>query len=148
MDKTSGLPVFTIRFLPTVFVVVWCAFCWPVTGIAQTKKNEVAENPLRPVITGYGVETFKVGPLLYKADFSQADDWDVQLQEKPDSRLQPRVVKTAEMLDVYAADVGCTAWLKREFVGPIVIVFLMRCPENTQHDPGITPRVKAKSMLP
>ena len=140
MDKTSGLPMFTMIFSPIVFVAVWLTLCSPVTGIAQTKKNEVVENLLRPVITGYGVGTFKVGALLYKADFSQADDWDVQLQEKPDSRLQPRVVKTAEMLDVYAADVGCTAWLKREFVGPIAIVFRMRCPENTQHDPGITPR--------
>ena len=90
MDKTSGLPMFTMIFSPIVFVAVWLTLCSPVTGIAQTKKNEVVENLLRPVITGYGVETFKVGPLLYKADFSQADDWDCLLYTSPSPRDRTR----------------------------------------------------------
>ncbi len=123
-----------------VFVGALWALCLPTAGVAQTKTDGLIENSLRPVVAGYGVETFKVGDLLYKADFSEVDDWDVQLQEKPGSPLRPRVQRTAEMLDVYAAEVGCTAWLKRELAGPITIVFRIRCPEQTQHDQGITPR--------
>ena len=96
--------------------------------------------PLRPVVAGYGVESFTVGEQLYATDFDDPENWDIQLQERADSPLKGRFAFADGMLDIYAPNTGCTAWLKRDFEGPLAIVYRFRCPKETQRDEGISPR--------
>ena len=125
--------------MKSLALMFWLLCC--VSSSAQTTVDHAeSEEALRPVVAGYGADTFEVGDLLYETDFSDSEHWDVQLQAKPDSPLQPRISLTGGMLDVYAADVGCTVWLKQKFSEPVAIVYRMRCPLETQQDKGIMPR--------
>ena len=42
----------------------------------------------------------------------------LQIQPKPDSELKPRVSMENGVLDIYAPERGCTAWLKQSFERP------------------------------
>lgn len=96
--------------------------------------------PHSPVIAGYGVGTFKVAELLYETDFSDADKWVLQIQPQPESTLEPRTSMEDGVLDIYAPERGCTAWLNQPFSGPIAITYRVRCPLDTLDDPGIQAR--------
>ena len=125
------------RFL----LVLGCALLinLPQARAAETSADESAD-PLRPVVAGYGVDAFTVGEQLYATDFDDPENWDIQLQERADSPLEGRFTFADGMLDIYAPNTGCTAWLKRDFEGPLAIVYRFRCPKETQRDEGISPR--------
>ncbi len=97
-------------------------------------------NPDAPVVAGYGVDTFQVGGLLYQTDFSDVDQWVLQMQPQPESELVPRTSLEDGVLDIYAPGRGCTAWLNRPFTGPIVITYKVLCPLDTLGDEGIQAR--------
>ena len=93
-----------------------------------------------PIVAGHGVGTFQVGELLYATDFSDTEHWTLQIDADQDSQLKPRVVADNGMLDIYAPQAGVTGWLNRSFSGPIAITYRVRCPLETQGDPGIQAR--------
>ena len=103
--------------------------------VAPEAHPKAASNDDAPVVAGYGVGTFAVGELLYETDFSDAEQWTLQIQPKPDSDLKPRVSMDNGMLDVYAPERGCTAWLNDPFEGPIVITYQVRCPAGNAEGP-------------
>ena len=93
-----------------------------------------------PIVAGHGVGTFQVGELLYATDFSDTENWTLQIDAAQDSQLKPRVLADNGMLDIYAPQAGVTGWLNRSFSGPIAITYRVRCPLETQGDPGIQAR--------
>lgn len=93
-----------------------------------------------PVVVGYGTEAFTIGKELYSSDFSDKENWTLQIQRMDGSKLKDRVVFGKGMMDLYMPDRGCTAWLDRKFSGPITIVYQVRCPLETLKDDGIQAR--------
>ncbi|MDF7808362.1 DUF6250 domain-containing protein [Pontiellaceae bacterium B12219] len=89
------------------------------------------EETIQPLVLGYGEDAFTVGELLYETDFSDADDWVLQISENPNSDAEAVVQLEDGMMDLYMPALGCTAWLDEEFEGPIAIVYQVRCPLET-----------------
>ncbi len=95
----------------------------------------VTEEP-QPKILGYGEELFTIGKELYSTDFSDEENWAVQVSV--DDEAYPQQVSFGGgMLDLYMPQHGCTAWLKKKFKGPITIVYNVRCPIETMNDDGV-----------
>lgn len=86
---------------------------------------------IQPLVLGYGEEAFSVGKLLYSADFSDTEDWSIQISENTESDAESVVKMGDGVMDLYMPAMGCTAWLKKKFEGPIAIVFERRCPLDT-----------------
>lgn len=92
---------------------------------------------LKPQVLGYGQETFTIGKELYSTDFTDKDNWVIQVEKNPDSKNKERIKMQGGVLDLYMPKRGCTAWLNQKFSGPITIVYQVRCPSGTQDDEGI-----------
>ena len=90
-------------------------------------------------VVGYGVGTFSIGEELFRTDFSDSSQWTIQVEQK-DEPLKERIKFGDGMLDLYMPARGCTAWLKKKFVGPIMITYQVRCPLETIHFPEIQAR--------
>ncbi|MDF7798587.1 DUF6250 domain-containing protein [Pontiellaceae bacterium B1224] len=85
----------------------------------------------KPIVMGAGVETFTVGEKLYSTDFSDPENWVLQMSENTESDAEAIVEMGDGMMDLFMPAMGCTAWLKQKFVGPIAIVYQARCPLET-----------------
>lgn len=90
----------------------------------------------KSLVMGYGKEAFTLGKELYSTNFSDKENWVVQVSTD-DTSLDERVAFEDGMLDLYMPKRGCTAWLNTKFSGPITIVYQVRCPIDTQDDDGI-----------
>lgn len=98
-----------------------------VAGCQSGKQHADGE----PWVIGYGEEAFTVGELLYSTDFSDAENWVHQISENPNSDKEGVIKMEDGMMDLYMPALGCTAWLKNKFEGPVAIVFQRRCPLET-----------------
>lgn len=105
-----------------------------VAGVLAADERPAAE----PLVLGYGEEVFALGRELYSTDFSDTNNWVIQVSTD-DTTHDERVTFEDGVLDLYMPKRGCTAWLNRKFRGPITIVYNVRCPVETRDDEGILP---------
>ncbi len=122
---------FILGVLTTLLVIYGCS-CDVGQGQADVDK-------VKPVIAGYGVDMFEVGELLYSDDFSNLDDWIVQIQPV-EGFGEPAVAAADNVLDAYLPARGCTIWNKNKFHGRIAIVYEVVCPEAQQEVEGLQVR--------
>lgn len=92
------------------------------------------------VVTGYGTGSFTIGDLLYETDFSDKENWVLQIQEDPGAPKAAKVKMDGGILDCYMPATGCTAWLNKSFTGPIAIVYQVKCPLETINGDSIQAR--------
>lgn len=83
-----------------------------------------------PEVLGYGKDTFTIGEELYSTDFSDKDNWVIQVSTD-NTDYQERIKIEDGILDLYMPKRGCTAWLNKKFSGPITITYQVRCPSET-----------------
>lgn len=103
-----------------------------VGGLSGCQTHKPASGAgVEPLVLGYGKEAFTVGKLLYATDFSDTENWVNQISENPDSNAAAVVKMGDGIMDLYMPALGCTAWLKKKFEGPIAIVYQVRCPLET-----------------
>lgn len=96
--------------------------------LAGCQSAKMSEEP-QAVVVGYGEDLFTVGELLYETDFSDhAENWVLQISENPKSDVPAEVKFEDGMMDLYMPALGCTAWLKKKFEGPIAITYQVKCP--------------------
>ncbi|MGJ8650160.1 MAG: DUF6250 domain-containing protein [Opitutaceae bacterium] len=95
-----------------------------------------AQADIKPQVLGYGKEAFTIGQELYATDFSDPENWVVQVSTD-NTEYRERVAFKDGMLDLYMPKRGCTAWLNKKFSGPITITYQVRCPVETKDDDGI-----------
>jgi hypothetical protein len=101
----------------------------------------IAETGPQPVVIGYGEEAFAIGELQYETDFSDQKNWVIQIQEKAKESDEDARVKIEDgILDLYMPAIGCTAWLKKKFTGPVAIVYQVKCPVETANGDSIQAR--------
>lgn len=93
----------------------------------------------KPVVKGIGKGLFEVGSLLHEDDFSDLDQWVVQVQPKNADVPDPRVEAKDNRLEVFVPARGATVWFKPHLSGPVAIVYQVRAPEMPD-TPGIVPR--------
>lgn len=86
--------------------------------------------PAEPQVLGYGEATFTIGEELYSTDFTDKDNWVIQVSTD-NTEYQEKVKIEDGVLDLYMPKRGCTAWLNKEFSGPITVVYQVRCPSAT-----------------
>ncbi|MGJ8641665.1 MAG: DUF6250 domain-containing protein [Opitutaceae bacterium] len=96
-----------------------------------------AQADVKPLVIGYGQDTFTIGKELYSTDFSDQENWVIQVDQNTDSPLKERIKVRDGILDLYMPARGCTAWLNQKFSGPITIIYEVRCPTSTEDDDGI-----------
>ncbi|MGJ8653883.1 MAG: DUF6250 domain-containing protein [Opitutaceae bacterium] len=118
--------------------VLTIAFAAILSACAHTDSKSAAE--VEPVVVGYGTDMFTVGELLYQSDFSDEENWQLQIQKDPGAKEQPKVKIGDGMLDLYMPATGCTAWLKKKFSGPIAITYEVKCPLETINGDSIQAR--------
>jgi hypothetical protein len=100
-----------------------------------------SQNGPKPVVIGYGEKAFTIGQKLYETDFSDTENWQLQIQQKASASAEDAVVKMEDgIMDLYMPAIGCTAWLKQKFEGPIAIVYQVKCPLETINDESIMAR--------
>lgn len=102
--------------------------------------NPQATATVEPIVAGYGAETFTIGKLLYETDFSDTENWTLQIQEQKDPNLKERIKIEDGIMDLYMPSMGCTAWLNKKLSGPIAITYEVRCPEETDNGDSIQAR--------
>jgi hypothetical protein len=105
-----------------VMLIAALAGAWSLNAAAE--KQSTAE----PLVLGYGKAAFSIGELQYETDFSDKGNWVFQIQRSEDPSEKGEVKVEGGMLDLYMPAIGCTAWLKQKFEGPITIVYQVRCP--------------------
>ncbi len=113
-------------------ISTFCLGAWMAAGLVQADKP----SPAKPLVLGYGTTAFSIGKELYSTDFSDAENWVVQVSTD-NTTFDERVKFEDGILDLYMPKRGCTAWLNRTFSGPITIVYQVRCPLETLDDKGI-----------
>ncbi|MDF7823624.1 DUF6250 domain-containing protein [Pontiellaceae bacterium B12227] len=91
----------------------------------QSMKNSDASAPW---VLGYGEAAFTVGDLQYETDFSDRENWELQIQKSDNPAHKAEVNIEDGMMDLYMPAIGCTAWLKQKFEGPIAVVYQVKCP--------------------
>ncbi len=104
-----------------------------VTAAVSTAAVPTASEPL---VLGYGKETFTIGKELYSTDFSDKENWVIQVSVD-DAAYAEKIEFKDGILDLYMPKHGCTAWLNKKFKGPITIVYNVRCPTETENDDGV-----------
>ncbi len=83
-----------------------------------------------PLVIGYGVGLFKIGPLLAQDNFENLDNWVVQIQKK--DGFEPARVETRDhTLDCLLPGRGCTIWFKQKLKTRLTITYDVICP--TKH---------------
>jgi hypothetical protein len=93
----------------------------------------------KPEALGYGTELFTVGEELYSTDFSNTNEWVLQIEEKEGPEQE--IIKFKDgMLDLYMPARGCTAWLTEKFTGPIMVEYQVLCPLDTINGDSIQAR--------
>ena len=115
------------RLKNLMMVVLAC-----VAPVSATERPEEAA----PLVLGYGKEAFTIGRELYSTDFTDKENWVVQVSVD-DPAYHEKIAFKEGMLDLYMPKHGCTAWLKKKFKGPITIIYQVRCPVETLNDDGI-----------
>lgn len=90
----------------------------------------LAQADVKPQVLGYGKETFTIGEELYSTDFSDQDNWAIQVSTD-NTEFAERIEVKDGILDLYMPKRGCTAWLKKKFEGPITVTYQVRCPSDT-----------------
>ncbi len=91
-------------------------------------------------VAGYGKDHFVIGELLYETDFSDKENWVIQVEQKDELKLKERIQIEDGILDLYMPGKGCTAWLKKKFSGPITITYEVLCPIGTDNGDSIQAR--------
>ncbi|MDF7799285.1 DUF6250 domain-containing protein [Pontiellaceae bacterium B1224] len=93
----------------------------------------------KPEELGYGQSMFSVGEELYSTDFSNTNEWVIQVEAKEGPEKE--VIEFHDgMLDLYMPARGCTAWLNHKFKGPILIEYKVLCPLETVNGGSIQAR--------
>ena len=105
---------------------------------ANGESNHEASPP-EPVVKGIGKGLFEIGPLLHEDDFSDLDQWSVQVQSTGANVPDARVEAKDNQLEVFVPARGATVWFKPRLSGPVAIVYQVRAPEMPD-TPGIVPR--------
>ncbi len=124
----------------TVVIIITFMAVALITGCGNRNCNISTENTsLRPTIAGYGVDKFEAGKLLYSNDFSNLDDWVVQIQSV-EGYPEPYVKAVDNVLDAFLPGRGCTIWNKNKFKGRIAIIYNVFCPEQTADIDGVRVR--------
>lgn len=108
------------------------------SACAHAKPQSTAA--VKPIVTGYGADTFTIGDLLYESDFSDKENWELQIQKDPGAKNQSKVKIGGGVMDLYMPATGCTAWLKKKFSGPITITYEVKCPLETINGDSIQAR--------
>ena len=106
--------------------------CAKIENSMMTKSSTVA--------AGYGKDLFAIGDLLYETDFSDQENWEIQVENKDDPKLKEKIKIEDGILDLYMPAKGCTAWLKKKFTGPIAITYEVQCPKETDNGDSIQAR--------
>lgn len=91
---------------------------------------------IKPLVLGYGNDAFTIGEELYSTDFNDKDNWVIQVSTD-NTDYEERIKIKDGILDLYMPKRGCTAWLNKNFSGPIAITYQVRCPVETKDDDGI-----------
>ncbi|WP_148080127.1 DUF6250 domain-containing protein [Roseimaritima ulvae] len=92
-----------------------------------------------PLVLGRGAGLFRIGPLLMQDDFTNLDDWVVQLQDK--SGAAPAKVQVHnKTLDCYVPGRGCTIWYKQKLPPRVTITYEVICPTHEPAIKGLQPR--------
>lgn len=119
--------------------ILFCALALSMsTSCAKIDSGEKAESTA--VVAGYGEDLFTIGELLYETDFSDKENWVIQVEKKDDPKLQEKIKIEGGILDLYMPAKGCTAWLKKKFSGPIAITYEVLCPIETDNGDSIQAR--------
>lgn len=108
------------------------------TSCAQIENDSNSEPTA--VVAGYGKDLFTIGELLYETDFSDKENWVIQIEEKDDPKLKEWIKMDDGVLDLYMPAKGCTAWLNKKLTGPIAITYEVRCPTETDNGDSIQAR--------
>jgi hypothetical protein len=93
----------------------------------------------KPEVLGYGKDTFTVGEELYSTDFSNTNEWVIQVEQKEGPEKEIIEFKDG-MLNLYMPARGCTAWLNHKFEGPIMVEYQVKCPLDTINGDSIQAR--------
>lgn len=96
-------------------------------------------NTSEPAGLGYGKEAFTVGKQLHAETFTQPENWVIQV-EKNKGPIKEKISFEDGVLDLYMPAVGCTAWLKQKFTGPIMVEYQIMCPLETINGDSIQAR--------
>ncbi len=110
------------------------------SACAHTSSKTEAEPEVAAVVTGYGTDVFTIGELLYQTDFSDQENWQLQIQKDPGANEQAKVKIGDGIMDLYMPATGCTAWLNKKFSGPITITYEVKCPLETINGDSIQAR--------
>ena len=109
---------------------------------SATSKNSGENKPHiqpTPVVLGDGLERFKIGPEIFRDDFSNLENWVVQIQEK-EGFVELSVVARNNTLDCLLPSRGCTVWLKKKLPSRITITYDVICPTPNPPISGVHPR--------
>lgn len=90
----------------------------------------IAQAEAQPQVLGYGKDIFTIGEKLYSTNFSDKDNWTIQVSTD-NTDYEERIKIEDGVLDLYMPQRGCTAWLKEKLSGPITITYQVRCPSDT-----------------
>ena len=88
---------------------------------------------------GHGVERFKIGPEIFSNDFSNLNNWVVQIQAK-EGFAEPSVAVRNNTLDCLLPGRGGTVWLKKKLPSRITITYDVICPTPNPAMEGVHPR--------
>jgi len=105
---------------------------------AKGASDHEASSP-GPVVKGIGKGLFEIGTLLYEDDFSNLDQWSVQVQSTNANVPDARVEAKDNQLEVFVPARGATVWFKPQLSGPVAIVYQVRAPAMP-NTPGVVPR--------
>lgn len=82
-----------------------------------------------PKVIGYGKGTFSIGELIHQDNFTNLDNWVIQI-EKKEADLKPEIIIENNTLELFTPLRGCSAWFKNKLKGPITIVYKVICPTS------------------
>lgn len=88
---------------------------------------------------GHGIGLFRIGAEIFHDDFTNLDNWVVQIQAK-EGFPEPRVVSQSNSLDCLLPGRGCTVWLKRKLQSRVMITYDVFCPTPNPPMQGVHPR--------
>ncbi|GAB5405207.1 MAG: hypothetical protein Aurels2KO_34380 [Aureliella sp.] len=116
------------------------------SGAASAKDATAKAARQGPQILGRGVGRFTLGQQIASDDFTNLDNWVVQIQERSAAdditakTRQASVEARNRSLDCYLPGRGCTVWFKQKLPPRVTITYDIVCPTPKTAIKGLQPR--------